>query len=291
MILRFKNEKDVPVNLQFFLQKENGVSRRLITKLKRQHMGITCGGKLIRTVDDVLPGAEVVLDITDENEIVPNGTLNVPVVYEDDSVVVFSKPQGMPVHPSLNHYEDTLGNWFSFLYPELTFRPVNRLDRNTSGLCAVAKNQHSAALLQRAVKKVYFAVICGTPENLTGTIDAPIKRRTESMITRCVAADGQRAVTHYRILSSCGKYSYARIDLETGRTHQIRVHFSHIGYPLAGDDLYGGSTEDAYGQTLHCGEISFTGSDGQTVTVKAEPGKNISSIFEKYSFERSCYDE
>lgn len=284
MKLYFKNEHNQPVNLLFFLQKENGVSRRLITKLKRQYMGITCGGELIRTIDDVPPGAEVVLDISDENEIVPNGALNVPVVYENETVVVFSKPQGMPVHPSMNHYEDTLGNYFSWLYPELTFRPVNRLDRNTSGLCVVAKNQHEAARLQRAVKKVYYAVICGVPDQLKGTIDAPIKRKTESLITRCVAPDGQRAVTHYTILSSCEKYSYARIDLETGRTHQIRVHFSHIGHALAGDDLYGGCCDDAAGQTLHCGEVSFPDDDGNIISLSAEPHENIQSIFRNYNF-------
>lgn len=258
MKLSFINKKDCSVNLKDFLQKENGVSARLITKLKRQHLGITCGGELIRTIDDVPPGAEVVLNISDENEIVPNGALDVPVIYEDEHVVVFSKPQGMPVHPSMNHYTDTLGNFFSWMYPDITFRPVNRLDRNTSGLCVAAKNQHSAALLQRSVEKTYYALICGTPYRLSGTIDAPIKRQTESMITRCVAPDGQRAVTHYTVLSSCGKYSWVRVKLETGRTHQIRVHFSYIGHALAGDDMYGGSLEHIQRQALHCGKMEFT---------------------------------
>lgn len=285
MKLSFINKKDCPVNLKDFLQKENGVSARLITKLKRQHLGITCGGELIRTIDDVPPGAEVVLNISDENEIVPNGALDVPVIYEDEHVVVFSKPQGMPVHPSMNHYTDTLGNFFSWMYPDITFRPVNRLDRNTSGLCVAAKNQHSAALLQRSVEKTYYALICGTPYRLSGTIDAPIKRQTESMITRCVAPDGQRAVTHYTVLSSCGKYSWVRVKLETGRTHQIRVHFSYTGFPLAGDDLYGGCCDDAHGQTLHCGDVSFPDSDGNVISLSTEPGENIQSIFRKYNFE------
>ena len=285
MKLSFINKKDCSVNLKDFLQKENGVSARLITKLKRQHLGITCGGELIRTIDDVPPGAEVVLNISDENEIVPNGALDVPVIYEDEHVVVFSKPQGMPVHPSMNHYTDTLGNFFSWMYPDITFRPVNRLDRNTSGLCVAAKNQHSAALLQRSVEKTYYALICGTPYRLSGTIDAPIKRQTESMITRCVAPDGQRAVTHYTVLSSCGKYSWVRVKLETGRTHQIRAHFSYTGFPLAGDDLYGGCCDDAHGQTLHCGDVSFPDSDGNVISLSTEPGENIQSIFRKYNFE------
>ena len=223
--------------------------------------------------------------ISDENEIVPNGALDVPVIYEDEHVVVFSKPQGMPVHPSMNHYTDTLGNFFSWMYPDITFRPVNRLDRNTSGLCVAAKNQHSAVLLQRSVEKTYYALICGTPYRLSGTIDAPIKRQTESMITRCVAPDGQRAVTHYTVLSSCGKYSWVRVKLETGRTHQIRVHFSYTGFPLAGDDLYGGCCDDAHGQPLHCGDVSFPDSDGNVISLSTEPGENIQSIFRKYNFE------
>jgi 23S rRNA pseudouridine1911/1915/1917 synthase len=248
-------------------------------------MGITCEGRLIRTIDDVPPHATVVLDTEDENNIVPNGSLCVPVVYEDESAVVFNKPQGMPVHPSLNHYEDTLGNYFSYLYPGITFRPINRLDRNTSGLCVVAKNRHAAFRLQRSVSKVYYAIVCGVPGEESGVIDAPIKREHESMITRCVAPDGQRAVTRYRVISSCEKYAYIRVELETGRTHQIRVHFSYIGVPLAGDDLYGGSCEDAVGQTLHCGEISFPDlHDGKTIHLTAEPGENFKAILEKYDF-------
>ena len=285
MRLYFTNEHSFPINLKQFLQHENGVSAKLITRLKRQNMGITCEGKLIRTIDDVLPGSTVVLDIVDENNIPPNAELCVPVVYEDESVVVFDKPQGMPVHPSINHYTDTLGNFFSYRYPGVTFRPINRLDRNTSGLCVAAKNQHAAFKLQRSVSKVYFAVVCGVPEKKSGVIDAPIRRKEESLITRCVAPDGQRAVTRYDVLSSCDKYSYIKVNLETGRTHQIRVHFSYIGTPLAGDDLYGGSCEDAAGQALHCGEISFSDlQSGRLIHIKAEPGENFRKIFEKYDF-------
>lgn len=285
MKLYFINEHDYPVNLLHFLQKENNVSRRLITKLKRQPMGITCNGKLIRTIDDVPSRAQVVLDINDETEIIPNSELNVPIVFENDSLVVFNKPQGMPVHPSLNHYYDTLGNYFSYLYPGITFRPVNRLDRNTSGLVVVAKNQHSAGRLQRAVKKVYYAVVCGRPKKNTGVIDAPIKRQEESLITRCVAPDGQKAVTNYYLISSCGKYSYVRILLETGRTHQIRVHFSYIGNALAGDDLYGGNCEDIRGQALHCGEIYLPGEKkDEVIHLSSPPGENINYLFEKYNF-------
>lgn len=282
--LVFKNNSDHPVNLLDFLQKENGVSAKLIRKLKRQNMGITCDGKLIRTIDDVPAGSSVVLHTEDENTLVPNGELNVPVIYEDDMTAVFNKPQNMPVHPSLNHYSDTLGNYFAFLYPDTAFRAVNRLDRNTSGLCITAKSQHAAFLLQKRAEKVYYAIVCGYPGE-EGTIDAPIERESESLIRRCVREGGAHAVTHFKTLSTCGKYSLLKIKLETGRTHQIRVHFSHLGFPLAGDDLYGGSCEEIDCQALHCGEI-FIGNyfENKELHLVAPLNDKMNDLMKKYDF-------
>lgn len=236
--------------------KSRGVSRRLVTKLKRVENGICCNGVHIRTNDVVHSGDVITLSIDDEKTLEPNGQLDVDVVYEDDSLVVFNKPVNMPVHPSIKHQGDTLGNYFSYLYKGLTFRPVNRLDRDTSGLCVVAKNAHSANVLQSGIKKVYYAVLCGTPP-LKGRIDKPIARVQESIILREVREDGQNAVTNYTIEKYNDKYSLARIILETGRTHQIRVHFAYLGYPLAGDDMYGGDTTDIKVQALHCRDVSF----------------------------------
>lgn len=282
--LKFTNEHDHPVNLQFFLMKEKNVSRKLITKLKRQYKGITRNDELIRTVDDLMPGETVVLHIEDEQKLEPNGELSVPVVYEDDSFVVFNKPQMMPVHPSINHYYDTLGNYFAYRYPGITFRAVNRLDRNTSGLCIAAKDQHSAFRLQKCMKKVYFAVVCGEMRG-SGTIDAPIARKEESLITRCVREDGQNAVTDYKVISTCGKYSFVRVELRTGRTHQIRVHFSHIGHPLAGDDLYGGCCDDISCQALHCGEMTVDlPDDGKVLSFSAPVNENMEKLFSEFDF-------
>ena len=282
--LIFKNEHSYPVNLQLFLHKENGVSKKLITRLKRQNSGITRNGELIRTIDDVYPGDIIVVHTDDEKTLEPNGELSVRVVFENDSFVVFDKPQKMPVHPSINHYRDTLGNYFSYLYPGITFRPVNRLDRNTSGLCVVAKNQYCAYRLQNNIRKVYYAIVSGIPQ-ISGTIDAPIARQNESMITRCVSQSGQRAVTHYELISSCGKYSYVKINLETGRTHQIRVHFSYIGHPLAGDDMYGGCCDDTDRQALCCGEMSiFDEKENQDFYLSVPPNDEMKKIFEMYNF-------
>ncbi len=235
---------------------QSGTSKRLITKLKQVENGITKNGIHARTVDTVQTGDIIQITLCDEKVLEENAQLNVPVVYEDNDVIVFDKPAFMPVHPSHKHLYDTLGNYFAYWCKGLTYRPVNRLDRDTSGLCAVAKNSFSALKLQKSIEKVYYAVACGKVSGV-GTIDKPIARMDNSIITRCVSDKGQRAVTHYEAVKSNELYTLLRIKLETGRTHQIRVHFSHIGHPLAGDNMYGGDMTYINRQALHCGELSF----------------------------------
>lgn len=274
------------------LLKRLGVSRRLTVKLKRLDGGITRNGERIRTVDTVHAGDMISLLCVDESFLEPGIGLSVPVVYEDERVVVFNKPDGMPVHPSIKHQGDTLGNCFAAMYPGLTFRPVNRLDRDTSGLCAVAKSEYAASILSGGISKVYFAVTEGKPvPHDTGNIlikwykaenscriEAPIGRAGESIIRREVRSDGQYAATEYTILRSDGRHSLVRVLPETGRTHQIRVHFSSVGHPLAGDDLYGGSLACCRTQALHCGEMSFRNGSGKMVHLSCEMRKNMVSI-------------
>ncbi len=219
-------------------------------------MGITLNGVQARTIDIVHSGDVAAMLIEKGEALDENCELYAPIVYEDNDLVVYDKPVNMPVHPSHRHRNDTLGNLFSAQHSELTFRPINRLDKDTSGLCVIAKNSFAAARLSGNIKKTYYAVICG---RLTqdGTIDAPIGRQGDSVITREVRPDGQRAVTHYTVIDGNEKYTLVKIKLETGRTHQIRVHFSHLGYPLAGDDIYGGDTSDITHQALHCGELEL----------------------------------
>lgn len=185
-----------------------------------------------------------------------NGSLTAPVMFENDFVTVFDKPAGMPVHPSAKHRTDTLGNLFAAMYPELVFRPINRLDKDTSGLCLIAKDPHTANILQGKCHKIYYATVHGATEE-SGIINAPIARERDSIITRCVREDGKYAVTHYKKTAENDKFTLLEIELETGRTHQIRVHFSYIGHPLAGDDLYGGQRQDISRHALHCGKMSF----------------------------------
>lgn len=246
-----------------------GVSRRLVVRLKRTDGGMTRNGETIRTVDRVCENEVIELCERDEKQLEPNPELCVEILFEDEYIIVFNKPPLMPVHPSIKHQGDTLGNFFTAHCPGLTFRPVNRLDRDTSGCVVAAKNQFSAQALQNCCDKTYMAVCHGRPPK-EGRIDLPIAREKESIIKRCVSPNGQRAVTNYKVIGGDGKYSLCEIKLETGRTHQIRVHFSYMGYPLAGDDMYGGEREVFSRQALHCGEISFVHPvSGENVTVSA----------------------
>ncbi len=271
---------ETPTTLQNYLLGKTGISKRLLIKLKRQNNGMTRNGVLIRSIDTVYDGDEIILRLEDSSFLEPNGNLHVAIAYEDENIVIFNKPSGMPVHPSIKHQGDTLGNYFAHLYPALTFRPINRLDSDTSGLCAVAKNSHCANKLQGNIEKVYYAAAEGLIDE-KGTIDAPIARQQESIITRCVRDDGQSAVTHYERVFHNDRFSFAEIHLETGRTHQIRVHFAHIGHPLAGDDMYGGKLDFINRQALHCGKMIFTDYvSGETKTVIAEISDDIKALFD-----------
>ena len=236
--------------------RQRGVSRRFITKLKRIPLGITKNSLPCRTVDRAYTSDTIAISCDDEIFLVPNGELYSPIIFENESVVVFNKPGDMPVHPSLKHYSDTLGNLFSHLHPDLTFRPINRLDRGTSGCLAVCKDRFAASLLQKNLQKVYFAVCEGECEK-SGRIELNIRRADQSIILREVHPSGQTAVTNYQRLVTNGSVSLVKILLETGRTHQIRVHFKAIGHPLVGDTLYGSPSPLISRQALHCGSLSF----------------------------------
>lgn len=274
--------------------KRKGVSRRLTARLKRVSMGISRNGGFVRTVDILRAGDVVSLLRTDESLLEPNCGLKAEIVYEDDDIIVYNKPVGVPVHPSVKHQGDTLGNCFAANFPNMTFRPLNRLDRDTSGLCAIAKSAYAANALSGRISKVYTAVTEGIPiprdtgnplikwsESAEGyRIEAPIGRAGESIIRREIRWDGQFAATNYTILKANEKFSLLRIRLETGRTHQIRVHFSAVGHPLAGDDFYGGSLEFCREQALHCSEMSFPRPfGGEIVNILCSPRQDMERLF------------
>lgn len=265
------------VQAQVFL-KSRGISRRVLTALKRSG-GLTRGGGTLRTVDAVHAGEVITLQLDGgETSVAANPELSADIVYEDEDVVVFNKPPFMPVHPSQRHHDDTLANLFAARYPGLPFRPINRLDRNTSGLCVCAKNQFAAAALSGSISKVYYAITDGTPPG--DTVDAPIGRLGDSVIERCVTPDGKPAVTHFRKIAG-ERRVLLRITLETGRTHQIRVHMAHIGFPLCGDDMYGGDCTAISRQALHCGEVEFTlPVSGERITISAPLPEDMAAILD-----------
>lgn len=265
------------VQAQVFL-KSRGISRRVLTALKRSG-GLTRGGGILRTVDAVHAGEVITLQLDGgETSVAANPELSADIVYEDEDVVVFNKPPFMPVHPSQRHHDDTLANLFAARYPGLPFRSINRLDRNTSGLCVCAKNQFAAAALSGSISKVYYAITDGTPPG--DTVNAPIGRLGDSVIERCVTPDGKPAVTHFRKIAG-ERRALLRITLETGRTHQIRVHMAHIGFPLCGDDMYGGDCTAISRQALHCGEVEFTlPVSGERITISAPLPEDMAAILD-----------
>lgn len=253
-----------------------GCSHHVLTHLKRTERGILCNGewaytnRLLKTGDKL----QIRLIETDVSETIAPSALPLDIVYEDEDLMVLNKPSNMPIHPSVNNYDNTLANavmyYFSAQNIPFTFRCINRLDRDTSGLLIVAKNMLSGSILskmsvERQISREYLAITEGClPES--GVIDAPIARLPESAIMRCVdMKNGERAVTHYRRLSCLlpdpsgqAVLSLASIRLETGRTHQIRVHMRHIGCPLIGDFLYNpGSSKLISRQALHSHRLSF----------------------------------
>ena len=252
------------------LLKELGYSSSNIASIKRMPENTILNGSFVHMNHPLHTGDKLVINITENassDKIVP---INIPlnIVYEDQDIVVINKPPGMPIHPSLNHYEYSLANGLAYYYAvqdkPFVFRCSNRLDRDTSGLTVVAKHLVAASILsdqvkQRTFHREYYAVIRGTIDPVAGTIDAPIGRVNDSIITRCIdPVNGERAVTHYRLVEEGNGHSLLSLSLETGRTHQIRVHLKYIGHPLVGDFIYNPDTEFISRQALHSYRIQFT---------------------------------
>lgn len=249
------------VMVKRFLRGYCGVSARLLIRLKNTPQGILVNGRHARAVDLLCAGDKIVLNLPKDQSSVQETELPVEAAWEDEHLVIFQKPAKMPVHPSPGHGADTLANaagaYARKKGEQWAFRPINRLDRDTSGLVAVAKNPFCAARLSDSgIQKEYFAVCQGILSG-SGTIDAPIRFKEGHSIQREVGESGVRAITHWQAVATGRGHTLLRIRLETGRTHQIRVHFSSIGMPLAGDDMYGGSREWIPRQALHCGRMAF----------------------------------
>ena len=268
------SDNDRPRKVYSILKNEFSASAGLIRRLKRSG-GITVSGENAFTDRILLPGETLCADITScepECDIVPEaGKLN--ILWETEGLLAVSKPAGQLVHPSRAQYTGTLANYVAgYLLNTAGFshcHAVNRLDRDTSGVVLFAKNSYMKeraghALAGDDCKKEYLAVVLGRPQRTEGTVDAPIIRPREMDMMRCVSPEGKRAVTHYRVLKSGNfkgeEVSVLSLVLETGRTHQIRVHMAHIGCPIAGDKLYGrhSAAFPQHGQLLHAKSLTFT---------------------------------
>ncbi len=236
--------------VQTILRKTLGLSAASVRRAKGAAEGILLDGCPVFTNQTVSAGqclSVVVGDGAGSDQIVPvSGPLT--ICYEDEDLIVLDKAGGVPVHPSQGHHGDTLANFLLAYYQAqgliAAFHPVNRLDRGTSGLMAVAKHAHAHERLQAQLHsgrfyRTYLAVCQGVPVPRRGCVDQPIARAAGSVLRREVCAQGAEARTHYEVLQTGGGRSLVRLVLDTGRTHQIRVHMAFLGCPLAGDFLYG----------------------------------------------------
>lgn len=258
-----------PVTVLDFLKQE-GFSRHILSSMKNSSGNCIVlngergfgrsvlkeGDRLVVTVPEVESGENII-----------RTEMDLDILYEDEDILVINKPAGMPVHPSMGNYENTLANgiawYFSQKGEDFVYRCINRLDRDTTGALILAKNPLSAAVLsvqmkRRQIRRTYLALVDGVlPES--GVVDAPIARMEGSVITREVNFEtGESAMTHYERLAVGRYYSLAELHLETGRTHQIRVHMKYIGHPLPGDYLYHPDYRRIQRQPLHSFQLEFT---------------------------------
>lgn len=239
-----------------------GVTAGLIKSVKHTGQGFFADGREIHTDQPVHAGQGISFALPPDppTSVVPQ-PIPLSIVYEDEFAAVLDKPAGLAVHPTLNYPDHTLANgWIYYLQSQGktgVFRPVNRIDKNTSGLVLCAQNAFAAPLLASHVQKCYLAIVQGSLPLGPGRVEAPIGRRGDSIIGRCVTPQGKYSLTEYTVLSSSPYHSLVACTPQTGRTHQIRVHMSYIGHPLAGDTLYGGNTEVMDRHALHCAVLQF----------------------------------
>lgn len=249
------------------------ISRSYLQKLFRDGE-IKMNGKAVKASAKTLAGAEIVFAIPEpeEPEILPED-IPLDILYEDSDVILINKPKDMVVHPAAGHYTGTLVNGLMYHCREGlsgingVLRPgiVHRIDKDTTGVLVVCKNDRAhnglaEQLAEHSITRKYRAIVCGNLKEDEGTVDAPLGRHPQDRKKMAIVrSGGKRAVTHYRVLERFGKYTYIECQLETGRTHQIRVHMASLGHPLLGDEVYGRgkSPFKLEGQTLHAMVLGF----------------------------------
>lgn len=277
------------------------ISTQSMKVLKQTPGGILRNDEETHLNAPLSPGDTLTLNILEDScsESILPVDLPLDIVYEDQDLLVINKPAGMPIHPSQNNRDNSLANALAYHYLRLgqpfVFRCINRLDRDTSGLTLIARHMVSAGILgtQVAAKagsphqtpmlsREYLAIVRGIPNPPAGTIDVPLGRRPGSVIERTVDFQhGERAVTHYRVLETKNGHSLISLILETGRTHQIRIHMKYLGYPLVGDYLYNPDYEYISRQALHSHRLTFNHPiTGERMSFSAPLAKDMAEILQ-----------
>lgn len=282
----------------FLARSVDGLSRSAVQKLIEEGC-VLLDGRKAKKNDRLNAGDEVSLTIPEPKavDIAPK-EMPLEIVYEDDDVVVINKPKGLVVHPAAGHQDDTLvngllyamGDSLSGINGELRPGIVHRIDKDTSGLLAVAKNDFAHTVLASQLKdhsmaRTYEAIVCGSFREDSGTVDAPIGRHPSDRKKMCVIQrNSKEAVTHWEVVERFRGYTHIRCKLETGRTHQIRVHMAHIGHPILGDTVYGHKNKELGqdSQCLHAGALCFRHPrDGRPVLVFAPLPRYFEEVLEK----------
>ena len=278
------------LRVEQFLRRK-GYSRQNFTEIKRMPQSILVNGIHYYMRQTLAAGdhLQVCICETESSEKIPPVKLPLNIVYEDEDILVINKPAGMPIHPSMKNYYNSLANALAWYYQDqgkpFIFRCSNRLDRDTSGLTVISKHLVSASIMadmtkKRLVHREYLAIVKGDLTPPTETITAPLSRKEGSIIERTVDFEhGEEAITHYKLVKKENGHSLVSLQLETGRTHQIRIHMKDLGDPLIGDYLYNPDMEHITRQALHSYHMEFPHPiTGQKMTFTAPLPSDMSAI-------------
>ena len=293
-----KLPKNLTMPVKIYLKEHCGLSATIWKRIK--HSGtFAINGIIANATQSIVKNSDVIsYDILRPSNIEPED-LPLDIRYEDDWLLIVNKPAGMLVHPTTKEPHGTLGNAVIHYYQQKNtmhaFHPVHRLDRDTSGLVLIAKEPQIQYKLspkgQKLFTRDYLAIVKGNLTPPAGTINAPIARALPSIILRKAAPEGKPACTHYQTLNVNNGLSLIKLRLETGRTHQIRVHMAHIGHPLIGDDLYGGDLNIITRQALHAYQLQFIHPmSHQSIAINAPMPPDMSRVLSAFNLsDNNCY--